>query len=312
MRVLVTGAGGFVGEHLVRNLLEAGHEVVAAARRPFEPPSGVALEVFDIRQAVHVKRAVESGHPDAVIHLAAQASVQESWKDPGATYRVNLLGTSNLLEALRDRTDTRVLLVGSAQVYGRPALDRPLLESDPLRPASPYALSKVAQELLGRLYFSEFGRPIVAARPFNHTGPGQKPDYVVGAFCSRILEMERGGERTMHVGRLDNIRDFLDVRDVVNAYRLLVESGAAGEAYNVASGEGVRIGDLLKILLDASGLGSSVEVIEDAAPRAGDPPMLIGDNSKIRAAVGWEPRIPIEQSLLETLDWYRSRKEGAP
>lgn len=306
MRILVTGAGGFVGRHLLTTLLRGGDEVVAASHRPFAAPAGVPVEVFDLADAGRTAAAVGRHRPAGVIHLAAQASVRLSWTDPAGTYATNITGTGNLLEALRERPDTRVLLVGSAQQYGNARLDRPLREDDPPDPPSPYAVSKVAQEMIGRLYRRTFGLGTVMARAFNHTGPGQSAEYAVGSFCSQIVAIERAEQPPrLRVGSLDTVRDFLDVRDVVAAYRLLLERGTPGEAYNVASGEGRSIGDLLKILLDAAGLTGTVEV-EEAPPRAGDPESLIGDSSRLRG-LGWEPGVVMEQSLLDTLHWYRAQ-----
>jgi GDP-4-dehydro-6-deoxy-D-mannose reductase len=309
VRILVTGAGGFVGWHLTENLVLAGHEVIAASRQPFEPPGAEAGLVFDVGDPGAVLGAVAELRPDAVVHLAAQASVRRSWQDPVDTYTSNVIGASNLFEALRSRPETRVVLVGSAQVYGEAPPGRLLVESDPLRPRSPYAVSKVAQELVGELYHRELGMPVVMARAFNHTGPGQSEEYAIGSFASQVASIEAGEQPPrIEVGRLDSVRDFLDVRDVCEAYRLLVERGEPGEAYNVSSGRGVRIGDLLHVLMEEAGLAASVEVVEVAPARAGDPGALIGDNAKIRRAVGWEPRIPIERSLGDALDWYRRRR----
>jgi len=305
VRILVTGGGGFVGGHLIPHLKVAGHEVVAASHRPFEAPDGVAVEAFDMLDPLAFKKIVEGYRPEAVIHLAAQASVPRSWEEPDETYRTNILGASNLLESLKERPQTRVLLVGSAQEYGALDLDRAISETDPLRPESPYAVSKVAQIKMGFMYHRRFGLRVIGARPFNHTGPGQSPEYAVGSFCSQIIEVERGRRKRIEVGNLDSRRDFLDVRDVVAVYRTLIESGRPGEVYNVASGEGVLIRDLLKMLLDAAGL-SAAEVVEDTTGRPGDPHSLVGDISKIRSTIGWEPKIFLEQSLIDTLDWYRS------
>lgn len=309
VRILVTGAGGFVGSHLTENLALAGHEVVAASRQPIDARGAEAAIVFDVADPESVRNAVAEFLPDAVIHLAAQASVRRSWHDPVSTYTSNVIGASNLLEALRSRPGTRVVLVGSAQVYGDAVPGRPLVESDPLRPRSPYGVSKVAQELVGELYHRELGMPVVMARAFNHTGPGQSEEYAIGSFASQVAGIEAGEQPPrLEVGRLDSVRDFLDVRDVCEAYRLLMEGGEPGEAYNVSSGKGVRVGDLLRLLIDEAELVSSVEVVETAPARAGDASALIGDNAKIRRAVGWEPRIPIERSLGDALDWYRRRR----
>lgn len=312
MRILVTGAGGFVGSHLVGNLAGAGHEVVAASRQAFELPAAAATLVFDLVDPAAVRSAVAEVAPEAVVHLAAQASVRRSWEDPAETYASNVTGAGNLLEALRRRPATRALLVGSAQVYGDARPGARLTEDDPLQPRSPYAVSKAAQELVGGMYHREVGIPVVLARAFNHTGPGQTEEYAVGSFASQVAAIE-AGERPprLEVGRLDSVRDFLDVRDVAEAYRLLLLNGEPGGVYNVCSGTGVRIGDLLDGLLSAAGLRSQVQIVETAPPRAGDPGALVGDNARIRAAVAWEPAIPIARSLADTLDWYR-RRRAAP
>jgi GDP-4-dehydro-6-deoxy-D-mannose reductase len=164
----------------------------------------------------------------------------------------------------------------------------------------------VAQELVGDLYRRQFGMPVLVARPFNHTGPGQSTEYAIGSFCAQVAEIERGDrEPRLKVGWLESRRDYLDVRDVTGAYGLLIERGVPGEVYNVSSGKGERIGDLLDILLDAAGLKDVVEVIADAEPRPGDPRVLVGDSSKLQEGLGWKPRIPLATSLADTLDSYR-------
>jgi GDP-4-dehydro-6-deoxy-D-mannose reductase len=306
MRILVTGAGGFVGPHLLTTLHGAGHEVVAASHAPFLPPIPAETDIFDVRDGARFREILDARKPDAVIHLAAQASVRRSWEATDETFAINVNGTSHLLEALSDRPDTRVLLIGSAQQYGQTDVSRPLVETDPLLPRSPYGVSKVAQELVGALYRRHFGMSVIVARPFNHTGPGQSTEYAIGAFSAQVAEIERG-ERAprLTVGWLEGRRDYLDVRDVANAYRLLIEGGEPGEVYNVASGKAERIGDLLDILLDAAGLKDVVEIVAEAEPRPGDPPVLVGDSSKLREGLGWKPEIPLTASLADTLDSYR-------
>ncbi|HEX2149504.1 MAG TPA: GDP-mannose 4,6-dehydratase [Actinomycetota bacterium] len=311
MRVLVTGAGGFVGGFLLPHLLQAGHEVVATSLEvPERPdPQAVRWEAMDLIDAQRVHRCVTSVKPEGVIHLAAQASVGGSWEDPAGTYRSNIEGTSNLLEALK-RLGPRVVLVGSAQQYARVPDGEPLQESDPLAAGSPYALSKIAQEQMGRMYLDRYGVQTVFTRSFNHTGPGQSPDYAIGSFASQIARLERSGGGEMQVGNLDSRRDFLDVRDVIGAYRLLLERGEPGEAYNVCSGVAVRMGDVLDKLLEISGLTDKVEVHPQIRHVSDDSDLLVGDSTKISKAIGWSPQIPLDRSLLETLDWYRSALEG--
>lgn len=309
MRVLVTGAGGFVGGYLLPHLLDAGHEVVATSLEPPARPGPVRWETLDLVEAPAVGDLVASSKPEGVIHLAAQASVGGSWTDPNLTYRSNIEGTSNLLEAVKG-LKPRVLLVGSAQQYARPGDEHVLVESDPQLAGSPYALSKIAQEHMGLMYLERYGVESVFTRSFNHTGPGQSPHYAVGSFASQIARLEAGGGGEMHVGNLDSRRDVLDVRDVVRAYALLLERGEAGEAYNVSSGRAIRMGDVLDKLLGVAGLRDRVQVHRTDPPEPGSSDLLVGDPRKISKAVGWAPRIPLERSLVETLDWYRANLEG--
>lgn len=311
MRVLVTGAGGFVGGYLLPYLLEAGHEVVATSLDlPAVPgPESVRWEALDLVRVPAVCDLVSSSKPEGVIHLAAQASVGGSWADPNQTYRSNIEGTSNLLEAVKD-LKPRVLLVGSAQQYARPAEGRVLTETSPQFAGSPYALSKIAQEHMGLMYLRQYGVESVFTRSFNHTGPGQSPQYAVGSFASQIARLERAGGGEMHVGNLDSRRDFLDVRDVVRAYTMLLEAGEAGEAYNVCSGRAVRMGDVLDKLLEVAGLKDRVQVHRQTLHASAVTDLLVGDSTKVTTAVGWAPRIPLDRSLVETLDWYRANLEG--
>ena len=304
MRVLVTGAGGFVGGHLVPRLVDEGYELRLVSQSPGSV-SGLEVEACDITDRDALHGMLVSFRPEGVIHLAGQASVPKSWQDPAVTFLTNVVGTSYLLDGLRDSPSTRVLLVGSGQQYGPSMLGRPIREDDPVLPASPYAISKLAQEQAGMLYMREFGINVIATRSFNHTGPGQGPHYAIGAFCQQIVELKQGLRDRIEVGYLGNRRDYLDVRDVVDAYIALMKRGKAGEVYNVCSGVGRPIGELLDELLKIAGVPDA-EVSSELQPREGDPELLVGDPSKIRADVGWEPRIPISESLSDTLDWYRA------
>jgi GDP-4-dehydro-6-deoxy-D-mannose reductase len=307
VRVAVTGASGFVGGYMVGHLDRLGHEVVALIRRP-ETQWGVHTETMDIEIYDSVLDCISRVKPDAVVHCAAQASVSRSWDDPDRTYRTNILGTGNLLEVLRGRP-VKLLLVGSAQQYGRSPLGRPLKESAEMAPRSPYAVSKLAQEHMGLTYHRRYGLEVIATRPFNHTGPGQSPEYAVGSFCSQVAAMERGVIRELQVGNLEAVRDLLDVRDVVAAYGRLLESGKTGEVYNVCSGRGVRMGDLLATVMEMAGLPKSASVISQAE---GDSDVLVGDPSRICSELRWTPGVALDRSLAESLDWYRNRMRAGP
>lgn len=303
MRIAVTGAGGFVGTHLVKCLSEAGHEPIVTSIA--DPPivEGLHGHTLDVTDAGAFKAFISKVGPDAVVHLAAQPSIPVSWREPQLTYEVNLVGTVNLLEACKG-SDVRILLIGSGQQYLPPDPPRAIVEDDPMVPTNPYAASKIAAEEAGFLYHRHHGVDVVSARPFNHTGPGQSGEYAVGTFAAQIASIVRGeAEKRMKVGNLDARRDLLDVRDVVQAYRLLVESGEPGRAYNVCSGEHVSMREVLETLLTEADLLGVVEVEEDPQARPGDIPILYGDPSLIRRTVGWERSIPLDVSLSDTLGW---------
>ncbi|HET9692295.1 MAG TPA: GDP-mannose 4,6-dehydratase [Acidimicrobiales bacterium] len=290
MRLLVTGSSGFVGGWLLAHLAELGDEVVALDERT------------DITDRAAIRDAVVAAAPDAVVHLAAQASVGSSWGDEGRTFSVNAGGTLNLLDAAAACTPMpRVLLISSAEVYGRVTPDQlPLPESAPMRPVSPYAVSKAAAELLGLQAWLGRGLEVVRARPFNHTGPGQRPDFVVPSLARQVAEAARSGAGALHVGNLSARRDLTDVRDVVRAYRLLVEHGAPGEAYNVCRGSAVGIDDVARRLLELAAVDVPV-VVDPERVRPVDIPELRGDPAAIEAATGWRPEIPWDATLGDLL-----------
>jgi GDP-4-dehydro-6-deoxy-D-mannose reductase len=291
MRAFVTGGHGFVGPYLRAHLESQGDEVVA-------PPEG-----WEITDPAQVAAAVQEAAPDAIYHLAAISNVVQSWQAPAHTFEVNALGTLHLLEAARVlATQPRVLLIGSAEVYGKVRPEQvPITEDTPLRPVTPYAASKVAAEYLGMQAFLAHGLPVLSVRAFNHIGPTQSGGFVVADLARRIVEARRDGTKKLIVGNLSPRRDFTDVRDVVRAYRLLVERGAAGEAYNVCSGRDVAIDELAHRLLELSGADLTLET-DPALVRPVDLPVLKGDPAKIEQAVGWKPEIPLDQTLTEVLE----------
>jgi len=319
VRVLVTGAGGFVGGHLLAHLREARpaaevHGVVLpGGAASWRAPAGVQVVEADLEDPAAAAAVVERCRPDRIVHLAGQASVHRSWADPGGTLRTNVLGIVHLLDAAR-RLQLRpaVLVVGSADEYGpAPASEHPLLETAPLRPASPYAVSKVAQAALALLYGPAGGMRVVVTRTFPHTGPGRGEQFAESSFARQIAEVEAGRrEAVVEVGNLEAVRDFADVRDVVRAYALLLDEGAAGEAYNVCTGRGRRVGEVLEMLLAATAARIEVRV-DPRRLRPADVPILVGNPAKLVAATGWQPRIPLDETLRDLLDDWRARVRAA-
>lgn len=317
-RALITGISGFVGGYLADYLLSQGLEVWGTARRqPNDPEheldSRIHLARADLEDVAALRAAVAAARPDLVFHLAAQAHVAESRSDPEATYRVNILGQMHLLEAVRlEQPDAAVLVVGSSEEYGSPApQDLPLTETAPLRPQSPYALSKVAQDFMGLQYYLEHQLRCVRVRPFNHIGPRQSSRYVTAGFARQIAEAEAGLLKppVMRVGNLASQRDFTDVRDIVRGYYLALTRGQPGEVYNLGSGRPVSIRSVLEFYLQRSTV--AVQAVE--APellRATDIPLVACDASKLREATGWQPEIPLEQTLDDVLAYWRARVAG--
>lgn len=308
MIVLVTGADGFAGRWVLRALLAAGHEVVAAAqpgvRRATMPEAEraavawIPLELGDVRS---VRQAAARPY-DAVVHLAAVASGGDALRDPGVAWAVNAAGTARLLGELGRRRqaeeiDPLVLVVSTAEVYGAGAA-RPLLESDPVAPRSPYAASKAGAELAAMETRLRTGLKVVIARAFPHTGPGQDERFVAPAFARRLRGARLAQARVVKVGNLEPVRDFLDVRDVAAAYAALLARGVAGEVYNVASGRGVSLQDLFDRLAAIVGVNAIAEP-DPEFMRPADIPTLVGDAGKLRAATGWAPAMALDQTLQD-------------
>ena len=299
MRALVTGGLGFVGRHLVEHLRRSGDEVVT-----LDHQGDCAVDVTD---GPAVSAALADVRPEAVYHLAGWANVGASWADPLAVLRVNAEGTLNVLQACRAAAVERVLSVASADVYGLVTeAELPLTESSPLRPTSPYAASKVAADALAHQAYLGYGLGVIRVRPFNHLGPGQSEAFVAPALAARIARAERAGRDTIAVGSLTARRDFTDVRDVVRAYRLLVEHGAPGEVYNVCSGVDVAIQDLADHLV-AMAERPIVLQPDPSLMRPVDLPLLRGDAAKLSAATGLRAELSLRQTLADLLDDMRTR-----
>lgn len=312
MKALVIGAAGFVGGHLIRCLRDAwGWEVFATKLAQEQGGENVPYYDLDLADQDGISRLLQQTKPDYVFHLAAQSSVALSWKQPELTVNVNINGTLHLLDAVRALSwNPRVLLVGSGEEYGkiRPE-ELPLNEEAPLRPGNLYAATKATQNMIGKIYADAYGMDLLMVRAFNHVGPGQSPMFVVSDFCKQVAELEKGDrEPVMRVGNLESRRDFTDVRDVVQAYALLVQKGAAGETYNVGSGHAVSIRWLLDKILGYSAVPIRVET-DPSKFRPIDIPVIEADVKKLRACTGWEPKIPLEQTLRETLDDWREKIE---
>ncbi len=311
MRVLVTGANGFVGGWVIRRLLAGGHQVIGATGPAADPGvltpeerARVVWAVLELEDPASAD-ACAALAGEAVIHLAGQASVAASLADPARCWRVNALGTVTLLEAVASRrrlagTDPTVLVVSTAEVYG-PGPTRPRRETDALQPVSPYAASKAAVELGGLEIGRRTGLRVLVARPFPHTGPGQSTRFVVPGFIERLLAARRTRASTVRTGNLDPVRDILDVRDVADAYVRLLESGTSGEVYNVARGSGLSLREVFQTIADRLGCHATPER-DPSLARAADIPHLVGDPDKLRAATGWVPRHTLDHTLQLMID----------
>ncbi len=295
MRALITGGKGFVGQWLAAHLKDQGDEVAV-----------IDIET-DVADGDAVRRVIEKIGPEAVYHLAAMTHVGESWDNPSQVLRVNVLGTAEILAAARALSpEVRVLVVSSAEVYGVVTPDQlPLTEATPAAPASPYAASKLAAEAVALQAWRGFGQHVLVVRPFNHIGPGQSPNFFVPALAKRIVEATRAGVGTLAVGTLTTRRDFTDVRDVVVAYRQLIERGEPGAIYNVCSGRDVAMSDVAAQILELAGADLSLET-DPALVRPVDVPVLRGDAGRLHAATGWEPTIPLATTLADVLSSWGS------
>ena len=301
VRALVTGAGGFVGVHLVRHLEEQGDKVVGLNRQ---------VDGVDIADPDALTEAVVAAKPEAVYHLAGASDIGGSWAEPRETFVANALGTLNVLEASRQAGAERVLAVTSADVYGRVTEDELSLdEGQPLRPVSPYAASKVAADALAQQAWLGHGLPVIRVRAFNHLGPGQSDRFLAPSIAARIARNERDGGDDVPIGNMTPRRDVTDVRDVVRAYRLLIAEGEPGAVYNVCRGEAFSVEQIAEALLGMAARPMRL-VPDPELQRPVDIPVLVGDNGALRAATGWEPTIPLARTLGDVMADWRARLGG--
>lgn len=315
MNILVTGMSGFVGSHLAELLLRDKDtrlfdlSNVACPDGVTYPEGRVEMIEGDIADEQAVKALVERIRPDRIYHLAAQSFVPLSYSDPHLTMEINIKGTLNILEAVRKTVaECAVLICCTGEEYGAvEADDLPLKETAPFKPANPYAVSKVAQDLLGYQYYRSYGLRIIRTRAFNHTGPRQSDRFVCSSFARQVAEIKLGMRPPLiKTGNLEAGRDFSDVRDVVKAYRLLLEEGRSGEAYNVCSGQPLKIGDALQAMLEMSGVDVEVTTDPDLM-RPLDVPVIYGDSSKCRQDTGWQPEIDRRRMLADLIRYWEEK-----
>ncbi len=312
MRVLITGASGFAGTWLCRQCAEAGDDVVALSRRGLAPDGcgeGVAV---DMRDGEALRAAVRAAAPELVYHLASLTSVGRSWESPRETLGDNDAISVGMLEALRHVAGgAPVVWVSSCEVYGTPPV-LPAPDDLPMHPANPYAVSKASGEMLAEVYADAYGLDIVRARPFSHSGPGQLPIFLLSSLASQAAEGRRRGLHKLEIvtGNPETRRDFTDVRDVVRAYRMLGRAlldgtpGAAGGAFNVSTGRSVSAAEQIALLAELMAPIEITHTVDPARVRAVEVMDLRGDNTRLRELTGWQPTIPLRQTMADTIAWW--------
>ncbi len=317
MRVLITGITGFAGSHLTDYILSEHKDVEVYGfirwRSRMDNINHVLDKIHlyeaDLKDIVSLEKALYQIKPDRIFHLAAQSFVPTSWKCPAETFSINAVGEINLFEAVLSLgINPRIQIAGSSEEYGLVHPDEvPMKEDNHLRPLSPYAVSKVAQDFLAYQYFKSYGLDVVRTRGFNHTGPRRGEVFICSNFAKQIAMIEKKKqEPVIYVGNLDAKRDFTDVRDMVRAYWLSLEKGRKGEVYNIGTGKAYQIKEILDRLLSLAGDDVEVKVDPDRL-RPSDVPILLSDSTKFRKITGWEPKIPFNQSLRDLLDYWRDR-----
>lgn len=308
-KALIIGAAGFVGPYLARHLSEECGMEVYATKLTHDNLEDVKAEVYtlNILNKEEIVELLYKIRPDYIFHLAAQSSVALSWKNPGLTIDINIKGSVNVLDAVRELYyKPRVLLVGSGEEYGHICPDEiPVKEDNHLRPGNLYAATKACQNMIANVYATAYDMEVVIVRAFNHIGPKQASIFVVSDFCRQIVEIEKGfREPVIRVGNLGVKRDFTDVRDVVRAYAMLIQYGKAGETYNVGSGHAVEIQKILELIIAQTDVKVDIKVDPNKI-RPVDAPIIEADTTKLREVTGWERQIPLNQTIEETIEYWR-------
>ncbi len=306
-KVLITGISGFVAKFLVEHLKHTYADIkIYGISRQYKDSTPNDIEVFiaDLRNEDILLQIIKKVSPDIIFHLASDSSVAYSWKYPSLSFQNNTNIFLHVIECVRKlNLNTRILSIGSSEEYGIVNNDI-LSETHELNPISPYAVARVSQEMLSKVYVNGFNIDIVLTRSFNHIGPGQKDIFVISSFAKQIIERKKKKTNAhITVGNIDIVRDFVDVRDVVKAYTTIVEKGVAGEVYNICSGSGISLKDILENLMIIADFQTPYIVNQDLI-RPSDNPIIIGDNSKIKRELGWNPNISIEQSLKDILNYW--------
>jgi len=311
IKALIIGGAGFVGDYLINHLVDDIKWDISVTKMSMETLNNDKAKIYDldILDKVQITEVLEKVRPDYIFHLAAQSSVALSWKNPGLTIDVNIKGSVNVMDAIRVLDyKPRMLFIGSGEEYGhiKPE-ESPITEDNIVRPGNIYAATKVCQNMIGKIYSDAYDMDIMMVRAFNHIGPNQAPIFVVADFCKQVVEIERGEkEPIIYTGNLNAKRDFTDVRDVVRAYGLLIQKGKKGETYNIGSGNAISIQEILDRILKLSKVEIKNEV-DPAKIRPVDVPIIAANIAKVKATAGWIPRISLDTTLLETLEYWRKK-----
>lgn len=300
---LITGGDGFVGRYLAAAIAKEGHQVVVSSNVADDSNGVYKLNILDSENIMDI---LNKYNVDNIFHLAAQSSVAESWKNPNNTININVIGTTNLLEALKKiEYKGKLLLIGSSEEYGMQDYSKPVNEENIMNPGNIYAATKVMQEMLGKIYSNAYGLDIIMTRSFNHIGAGQSPLFVVSDFCKQVAEIEKGiKEPVIKVGNLSSQRDFTDVRDIVQAYILLTKYGQKGNVYNIGSGKARSIQEILNIILSFS--KEKIDVfVDESKYRPIDIPIIQADITKLQSHTNWQINYSINDTILEVLNYWR-------